>query len=66
MSASAEEIVTSNRYVAQLAEQAAGGTQTISSASEEQLAMVEQVSNLADALAELSEDLQSQVDKFKI
>ncbi|MGG6314547.1 HAMP domain-containing methyl-accepting chemotaxis protein [Paenibacillus macerans] len=52
--------------IRQLSEEAAGNTQTISAAAEEQLASVEEISSSSADLSRMAEQLQELVGKFKV
>ncbi|NOV03685.1 methyl-accepting chemotaxis protein [Paenibacillus planticolens] len=66
MSASSDEVVNMINAVSQLSRETASGTQSVSSASEEQLASMEELSSSAAYLANMAEELQSLVRKFKV
>ncbi|GAA4724370.1 methyl-accepting chemotaxis protein [Brevibacillus fulvus] len=65
MSASLQEVSRSGDEVSRIAEQASDRSQNIASAAEEQLASMEEVTALATTLANLSEELQSVLGRFK-
>lgn len=66
VSASAQEVVNLINIVSQQSEETASGTQSVSSASEEQLASMEELSSSATYLAQMAEELQTLVRKFKV
>ncbi|TXK84996.1 methyl-accepting chemotaxis protein [Paenibacillus sp. N3.4] len=66
MAASALEVVHSIKSVSQLSEESAAGTQNVSGASQEQLASMEELSSSAIFLANMAEELQALVRKFKV
>lgn len=62
----ASEIETAISGVKEVAETAAGGTQTVSAATQEQLASMEEIAAASQILAQNAEELQHLIQKFKI
>ncbi|MFZ3384336.1 MAG: HAMP domain-containing methyl-accepting chemotaxis protein [Candidatus Methanoperedens sp.] len=65
-SASVEEVTASVEDVSAISEQSAAGTQETSAAAEEQAATMSQLVSAAQGMAQLSNDLQVEVARFKI
>ncbi len=65
-SASVEEVTASVEDVSAISEESASGTEEVSAAAEEQAASMDQLVNAAQELAELSNDLQTEVAKFNL
>lgn len=65
MASTSQTIVSSIQDVAAISKHAAGQTQTISAATEEQLATMKEVATSSQVLAKLAEALQSKVSIFK-
>ena len=61
-----KEVVASVEKVRNIAAETAGGTQTISAASEEQTAILSEVSRASQELASLAEGLQEAVSRFRL
>ncbi|XXM73191.1 methyl-accepting chemotaxis protein [Lysinibacillus sphaericus] len=61
-----EHVVRSIEYVSHIAATSADGTQTISAATEEQLASMEEIASSANSLFKMSEELQIASDKFQV
>jgi methyl-accepting chemotaxis protein len=53
-------------YIQLIAEISSSGTQNVSAATEEQLAVMEEISASASSLSNLAEDLQKLIGKFKV
>ncbi|QYR21489.1 methyl-accepting chemotaxis protein [Paenibacillus sp. sptzw28] len=66
MSASTAQVVHSTDIIWDIAETTSSGTQQVSTAVEEQLASMEEITASAAALAEMSEELQSLIRRFKV
>lgn len=66
MSQDTDQAVNRVQQITAVAEQSAEGTQNVSAATEEQLAAMEQVSSSSTALAQMAEDLQEHVARFKV
>ncbi|WP_426446593.1 hypothetical protein ACP26L_22630 [Paenibacillus sp. S-38] len=58
--------ICSIEYVVRLAEDTAGGAQRISAASQEQLGSMEEVSESADTLSRVADELETLTGKFKV
>ncbi|MFA4956286.1 MAG: HAMP domain-containing methyl-accepting chemotaxis protein [Candidatus Methanoperedens sp.] len=65
-SASVEEVTASIEDLSAISEESAAGTEETSAAAEEQSASMDQLVNAAQALAQLSNELQAEVAKFNI
>jgi len=66
LTAGTSEIETAISGVKEVAETAAGGTQTVSAATQEQLASMEEIAAASQILAQNAEELQHLIQKFKI
>ncbi|TKI58434.1 methyl-accepting chemotaxis protein [Brevibacillus antibioticus] len=66
MSLGTKQVVELVGVIEEVAENSADGTQSVSAATEEQLAAMEEVNSSATSLARIAEELQSHVSKFKI
>ncbi|MED1915892.1 methyl-accepting chemotaxis protein [Bacillus thuringiensis] len=66
MSFGTKQVVELVSVIEGVAENSADGTQSVSAATEEQLAAMEEVNSSATSLAKIAEELQSHVSKFKI
>ena len=66
MSQGSEQIVTSVHTVSNLSEAAMGEAQTVSAATEEQSASMEEIASSSRALANLAQDLQEAVSRFRL
>jgi len=66
MSAGTQQVTASMSEMLSITEAASVGVQTVSAASEEQLASVEQISSSAERLSRMAQELQDEVDKFKL
>ncbi|MGG0717740.1 methyl-accepting chemotaxis protein [Robertmurraya massiliosenegalensis] len=66
MSANSQEVSASVQEVQAIATQSSEGAQTIVTASREQLASMEEISESAKSLSEMSEALHNELAKFKI
>lgn len=66
IAAASEQIVSSVQLISEVAESSASGTQEVSASTEEQLASMEEISSSSRSLADMAEELQSLISKFKI
>ncbi|OKL37510.1 methyl-accepting chemotaxis protein [Domibacillus mangrovi] len=66
LSAGSEQVMQSEKLLAEIAEGTALGTQNAASAVEEQLASMEEILAAASSLAYMAEELQDQVGRFKV
>ncbi|WP_369901106.1 methyl-accepting chemotaxis protein [Bacillus manliponensis] len=66
MAGDAEEVTKSVNEIASAAEENSASTQNIAVASEEQLASIEEINSAAVHLAQMAEELQEMIGKFKI
>lgn len=66
MASGAEQLVRAMDVVSAATETAASATQEVSAGAEEQLASMAEVSASSRSLSELAEQLQTQIDKFKV
>ncbi|MEC0700908.1 methyl-accepting chemotaxis protein [Bacillus haynesii] len=66
LTAGTSEIETAISGVKEVAETAAGSTQTVSAATQEQLASMEEIAAASQILAQNAEELQHLIQKFKI
>jgi methyl-accepting chemotaxis protein len=66
MSGNSKQIAAAMNNVTKLTEESVSNTQRVSSASQEQMAAIEEISSSAQNLAQMAEDLQKQIAQFKI
>ena len=66
MAAGSRKIVNSFETIDKLSQQTAGETQTVSAATEEQLASMEEIASSSQALSQLAQDLQNAVAQFRV
>jgi methyl-accepting chemotaxis protein len=66
MSASADEVVGYISQISSIAGEASGGVHNVSAAAEEQLASMEEIASSAEFLSRMAEELQGQINKFKV
>lgn len=66
MASGSQQIVNSIRKIDVLSKKSAGDSQSVSAATEEQLASMEEIASSSQALANLAQDLQVAVAKFKV
>jgi len=66
MSESKDTIIDLTQNLSSIAEENAAGTQQASASMEEQAASMTEISNAADSLAHIAQDLQTQITKFKV
>lgn len=66
MATGSEQIVTSVRDIDCISREAANHAQTVSKATEEQLASMEELAASSQALAKMAEELQSAITQFKV
>lgn len=66
MLAETEEVVSVINNISEIAAQSAVGTTSVSAATEEQLATMEEVTSSSTSLASMAEELNRQVGKFKV
>ena len=66
MVAESQKIVTASEQINQISSKSAGEAQSVSAATEEQLASMEEIASSSQALAQLAQDLQQEVAKFKV
>ncbi|MHA7967748.1 methyl-accepting chemotaxis protein [Paenibacillus sp. CAU 1782] len=66
MAAGADGVVNSMSVITNVSESTLAGAQQVSSATEEQLASMEEVAASAKSLSYLAEQLQEQIDRFKV
>ncbi|MBH5318786.1 methyl-accepting chemotaxis protein [Paenibacillus sp. GSMTC-2017] len=66
MAGGAEQIVSAMKAVTVVSESTYSGTREVSAATEEQLASIEEVSASAKGLSNMAEELQTQIDRFKV
>lgn len=66
MSAGAEEVAASVHEISYIANESASGFQSVSAASEEQLASMEEITSSAATLAKMAEQMRETVEKFKL
>ncbi|BCJ86548.1 hypothetical protein skT53_15330 [Effusibacillus dendaii] len=66
MSTNSQQVIKSIDTISEITESTAAGAQNVSAASEEQLATMEEITASANALAQMAEELQKIVMKFKV
>ncbi|MNF16527.1 Methyl-accepting chemotaxis protein McpA [compost metagenome] len=66
MSASTDEVVRNVDQVAEIAKSSEENVHSISAATQQQLASMEEITALAGSLSSVAEELQMQVSKFKL
>lgn len=66
MSASTDQLLGASRVIRELAVETANGADGISSASQQQLAAMEEISSSAFSLSRMAEELQEMVSKFQV
>lgn len=66
IAAGAEQIVVAMKAVTGVSESTVAGAQEVTASTEEQLASMEEVSASAKALSHMAEQLQAQIDQFKV
>ncbi|CAM4506375.1 methyl-accepting chemotaxis protein [Paenibacillus typhae] len=66
MSASTDESVRYMSEISMIAEESSSGVHNVSAAAEEQLASMEEIAASAGALSKMAEELQEQINKFKV
>ena len=66
MASGSQQIVGSVRKIDDLSKKSAGESQSVSAATEEQLASMQEIAAASRALAQLSQELQKEVSKFHI
>jgi methyl-accepting chemotaxis protein len=66
MATGSQQIVDSVKKIDDLSKKSAGESQGVSAATEEQLASMEEIATSSQALAQLAQDLQTSVTKFRV
>lgn len=66
MAASTDEVVNYVEQISAIAEEASGGVHNASAATQQQLASMEEIASSAASLSKMAEDLQEQINKFKV
>ncbi|MFX3651190.1 MAG: methyl-accepting chemotaxis protein [Paenibacillus sp.] len=66
MSASTTEVVGYASQISNIAGEAAGGVHNVSAATQQQLASMEEIASSAGSLSKMAEELQEQINKFKV
>ncbi|HWR39880.1 MAG TPA: methyl-accepting chemotaxis protein [Patescibacteria group bacterium] len=66
LSGNSQKIVGSVQSIERLSKNTAGESQSVSAAAQEQLASIEEIASASEALAKLSQELQTEVAKFRI
>ncbi|MEO2214949.1 methyl-accepting chemotaxis protein [Paenibacillus amylolyticus] len=66
MSASTTEVVGYVSQISNIAGEAAGGVHNVSAATQQQLASMEEIASSAGSLSKMAEELQEQINKFKV
>lgn len=66
MSASTTEVVGYVSQISNIAGEAAGGVHNVSAATQRQLASMEDIASSAGSLSKMAEELQEQINKFKV
>lgn len=66
MSASTTEVVGYVDQISNIAGEAAGGVHNVSAATQQQLASMEEIASSAGSLSKMAEELQEQINKFRV
>ncbi|WP_440117030.1 methyl-accepting chemotaxis protein [Paenibacillus sp. QZ-Y1] len=66
MSASTNEVVGYVDQISNIAGEAAGGVHNVSAATQQQLASMEEIASSAGSLSKMAEELQEQINKFRL
>lgn len=66
LSANSEEVAASFAQVSEISRDFSANAQTVAASAQEQLASIEEISSASIKLSEKSQELQTQIDKFKI
>jgi len=66
LSASTTEIVEYSRQITHIAEEASEGMLSVSAATQEQLASMEEITTSSSSLAQTAEQLHAEVSEFKV
>lgn len=66
MSASTSEVVGYVGQISNIAGEAAGGVHNVSAATQQQLASMEEIASSAGSLSKMAEELQEQINKFRV
>ncbi|GMK48749.1 hypothetical protein PghCCS26_58790 [Paenibacillus glycanilyticus] len=66
MAAGAEQMVQSMKAIAEVSEHTASGSQEVSASAEEQMESMKNISGAALSLSQMAEQLQLQIEKFKV
>jgi methyl-accepting chemotaxis protein len=66
MSAGSQQIVNSVKLIDNLSQKSTRGAESVSAATEEQLASMEEIASSSQALAKLAQDLQNAVTEFRL
>lgn len=66
MASGSQQIVASVKVIDELSKEAVGQAQTVSAATEEQSASMEEIASSSQSLAQLAQELQSAVSKFRV
>ncbi|MFE6075198.1 methyl-accepting chemotaxis protein [Paenibacillus sp. NPDC057886] len=66
MSASSNEVVGYVDQISNIAGEAAGGVHNVSAATQQQLASMEEIASSAGSLSKMAEELQEQINKFRV
>jgi methyl-accepting chemotaxis protein len=66
MSASTNEVVGYVDQISNIAGEAAGGVHNVSAATQQQLASMEEIASSAGSLSKMAEELQEQINKFRV
>ena len=61
-----QKIVVASEHINTISGKSAGEAQSVSAATEEQLASMEEISSSSQALAQLAQDLQQEISKFRV
>ncbi|WP_391118656.1 hypothetical protein [Psychrobacillus sp. L3] len=66
LSIGSDQVLQSEKLLAEIADEAASGTQNVAASIEEQLASMQEISASAESLANMASSLQEQISRFRV
>ncbi|WP_151701846.1 methyl-accepting chemotaxis protein [Psychrobacillus glaciei] len=66
LSIGSDQVLQAEKLLAEIADEAASGTQNVAASIEEQLASMQEISASAESLANMANSLQEQISRFKV
>ncbi|MFF2754535.1 methyl-accepting chemotaxis protein [Psychrobacillus sp. NPDC058041] len=66
LSIGSDQVLQTEKLLAEIADEAASGTQNVAASIEEQLASMQEISASAESLANMASSLQEQISRFKV